>query len=520
MLLELHCHTHHYSSCSLVEPKTLVSQAVLRGLQGVVITEHRHLWSEDELVRLRQETEVDESFVLLSAQEVETDIGHVLLFGADVSVPDRIEVAALRKRFPNAALVWAHPFRYGRIPDAAALLAPCLDGIEIFSQNHTPKENYRGMLAWHQLKFTAISGSDTHSRAMAATFPTLFDHPVSTIQEVADEIKSGRCRPLYKEIPAAGSNIVVTRITIGTKGIDESRSNIVIKNVKNGNKWRQMKRTVNLITRLHKAGFSRGAYRVPGIIDVNDEAQVLIEESQRGKTLFELVKSVSEGIGQTYFRMAGQWLARLHSLKMRVGHTGRTIRKEQSRFESYLRSFEDTSNPRTGEVRKIIERVRIGEERLFEHDRQRFIQNHGDFHPKNIIIGQDLQHDISTLYVSVIDFDSSFTFVPAFDVGYFISQFMYQFHSYPTVLQRYRRDDFIEAYRSMTASLAASKVLQRYLVRSEKYEKAFDREVTLFELRANMSIASYLIKMGKGESDDMEWLMNRSLDLLDRLEAM
>jgi len=520
MLLELHCHTHRYSSCSLVEPKTLVSQAVLRGVQGVVITEHRYLWSEDEMLRLRQETEVDDSFILLSAQEVETDIGHVLLFGADVSVPDRVEVATLRNSFPDAALVWAHPFRYGRVPDDEALLAPCLDGIEIFSQNHTTKENYLGLLAWHRLKFTAISGSDTHSRAMAATFPTLFDHPVSTIREVAAEIKAGRCRPLYKEIPAAGSTIVVTRITIGTKGIDESRSNIVIKNIKNGSKWRRTKRTVNLITRLHKAGFGRGAYRVPGIIDVNDEARVLIEESQRGKTLFELVMSVSEGIGQTYFRMAGQWLARLHSLKMRVGHTSRTIRKERSRFESYLRSFEDNSNPHTGEVRKIIERVRIDEERLFEHDRQRFIQNHGDFHPKNIIIGQDLQHDISTLYVSVIDFDNSFSFVPAFDVGYFISQFMYQFHDHPSVLQRYRREDFLEAYRSMADSLAASKVLQRYLVRSEKNEKVFHREVTLFELRANMSICSYLIKMGKGESDDMEWLMDRSMDLLARLESM
>jgi hypothetical protein len=38
--------------------------------------------------------------------------------------------------------------------------------------------------------------------------------------------------------------------------------------------------------------------------------------------------------------------------------------------------------------------------------------------------------------------------------------------------------------------------------------------VAFFEARANMSIASFLIKVGKGESEDLVALVERSLALL------
>ena len=42
----------------------------------------------------------------------------------------------------------------------------------------------------------------------------------------------------------------------------------------------------------------------------------------------------------------------------------------------------------------------------------------------------------------------------------------------------------------------------------------FADEVRFFEARANMSIASFLIKVGKGESQDMEGLMERTREIL------
>ena len=45
----------------------------------------------------------------------------------------------------------------------------------------------------------------------------------------------------------------------------------------------------------------------------------------------------------------------------------------------------------------------------------------------------------------------------------------------------------------------------------EKYnEKTFHQEVTFFKVRTNLSIASYLIKVGKGESADMQRIIKDS----------
>ncbi|MDP7422775.1 MAG: PHP domain-containing protein, partial [bacterium] len=152
MLIELHCHTDLHSGCSIIDPETLVRQAIKQGLQGVVITEHHYQWNTEDITRLRERAEVDNTFLILAGQEVETDIGHVLVYGADQSISDRIELNELRQRYPSAALVWAHPFRYGKNPDGKALLNPFLDGVEIFSMNHSTKENCRGLTSWHEHK--------------------------------------------------------------------------------------------------------------------------------------------------------------------------------------------------------------------------------------------------------------------------------------------------------------------------------------------------------------------------------
>jgi aminoglycoside phosphotransferase (APT) family kinase protein len=74
--------------------------------------------------------------------------------------------------------------------------------------------------------------------------------------------------------------------------------------------------------------------------------------------------------------------------------------------------------------------------RIHSETGEGLVQNHGDFHPKNIIIGQDRGQDISTVFVSVIDFANTILFSPAFDVGYFVAQLRYQLREHPEVLER------------------------------------------------------------------------------------
>jgi len=497
MLLEMHCHTSRYSRCSQIDPVTLVRQVKEKGLQGVVITEHHYLWSDEELKALRVEAELDENFLILSGQEVETDIGHVLVFGATQTIKDAWSLEDLRGMFPEAALVWAHPFRDGNLPDSKKLLNPMLDAIEIFSINQTQKENYLGLKSWHEYKFTAISGSDTHAEGSAGIYPVQFDHPVFDIKGVAVEIKKSRARPFFKEIPKSGTNIVVTEITIGTKGGDESRNRIILKNILDDKKWESAKTSSGITAFLYRNGFGEGRFRVPGIIDVNEKERLIIEDGQRGKNLFDLLTHVNKLTGADYFALAAKWLARFHNKAIKQGDAEDGIKKERRRFDSYLNSFARVNSPHLRKIQPVIDFVKAREEEMFLKKKGSFILNHGDYHPKNIIIGQDLQQDATTLFISVIDFGNSIMFPRSFDVGYFLSQFQAQLYAYPEILKYCEEAYFIDTY----------------IKESDNIPEDFLKEVRLFKLRANLSIASYLIKVGKGQGPEMDALISRSLAL-------
>jgi 3',5'-nucleoside bisphosphate phosphatase len=423
---------------------------------------------------------------------VDTDIGHVLVYGSDRSVTDKISLKELRALFPEAALVWAHPFRNGKEPSGGQLTNPLLNGIEIFSLNHTVEENYRGLRAWHAFKFTALCGSDIHSEEKAGVFPTQFDHPVSTIQDVAREIRGARCRPFFKEIPKAGSDALVTEVTIGTKGSDELRHRIIVRHIIDDHKWKTAKKSVHLTERLHRHGFSGSSlFRVPRIIGVDESERLIIEEGQRGKSLFDVISDVSVEAGLRYFELSAHWLAELHNLRFRIDRSEDTMAKEEGRFAHYLNSFVETKNPHAETARRIVAFVKDHERTIIASRDDSFVQLHGDYHPKNIMIGRDKSHDPATQFISVIDFNNSLVFLPAFDVGYFLVQFACQMMGQERVLAAYTEDRFLAAYRS----------------RAKETAPDFSFLVNLFKLRAFLSIASYFIKVGKGESPEITQIM-------------
>ncbi|MDD5634310.1 MAG: phosphotransferase [Candidatus Omnitrophica bacterium] len=495
MLLEMHCHSSKHSSCSQIDPVSLVKSIVAKKLQGLVITEHSYLWAKEELMDLRREAEVDNSFIILAGQEAETDVGHVRVFGADKSITGNIKLADLKKLYPEAALVWSHPFRSGKVPTKEELLNPLFDAVEIFNSNQTIKENYLGLAAWHKYKFAAIGGTDTHSDAVAGSFPTQFDHPIENVNDLIREIKAARCRPFFKEIPKAGTNIIVTEITFGTKSEDETRDRVILKKFTDDGKWNKSRETLKIVKLLDEKNFNSKLFRVPKIIDVNESEKLIIEEGQRGSKLFDLLIQVKPEVGVRYFNMSAEWLAKFHNSGIVPFDAADPGRKEAKRFRSYAKAFEESGSPYLKEAEEVIGLIEKKEQGFFSKERQGFVLNHGDYHPKNIIIGQDKWQDITTLFISVIDFDNAMFFHRAFDVGYFLAQFENQFAQYPAITKNYKEKDFINAY----------------MRNSENLEENFLKHVDFFKIRANLSIASFLIRVGKGESIEMKNIMSKCM---------
>ena len=239
MILEMHCHTADHSSCSHVSAAEIAQRNFDIGLQGTVLTDHHYLWPIEEIAELRRRLRVPDYYVILSGQEVTTpELGDVLIYGADASIEKGASLKDVRRHFPDAAIIWAHPYRNESVPPRNKLFYPLIYGIEIFSSNHTIAESNRGLRDWHNLKFAAIAGTDTHALSYAGLYPTVFDHPVSTVAELAEEIRAGRCRHFFKEIPRSGSSSTrVTEITVGTGKSGDIRERYVIKKHRDFAAW-------------------------------------------------------------------------------------------------------------------------------------------------------------------------------------------------------------------------------------------------------------------------------------------
>ena len=116
-VFDLHVHTARGSSDSSLTPAQLVQRAREAGLDGVCLTEHGGGWTDREL----EEAFADSGVTVIRGLEVDTDAGHVLVFGLPAYVNGMHRIEELRSVVDRAggAMVSAHPFRnlFNRPPD-------------------------------------------------------------------------------------------------------------------------------------------------------------------------------------------------------------------------------------------------------------------------------------------------------------------------------------------------------------------------------------------------------------------
>ncbi|RJP19824.1 MAG: phosphotransferase [Candidatus Abyssobacteria bacterium SURF_5] len=489
MILEMHSHTSEHSVCSRIDAVSLVQAVHNMGFEGIVLTDHHYLWMPEEMEDLRRRAGIPEYFIILAGQEVATsDAGHVLVYGAERTLSEKTPLPAIRQEFPEAAIVWAHPYRNGHKPSPEGLTNPYRDAVEIFSSNHTVVELNRGVRDWHRHKFAATGGTDAHSTANVGRYPTIFEHPVKSIGDLAAEIRAGRCRPLYKEITRSRApHIEVVELVIGLKGANKVRENLVIKRYNRLDAWERGNRTSHILKELGRYSFHGGKFRVPRPLGSDAEELVLIEEGVRGRTLFERVLRADVEHARFYLQLAAQWLANLHNMKLQITPPDEFMETEPHRLAHYVSNSDRIDPKHARRISEITNHVLEAERVLYLHHPERMVQGHGDYHPKNLFIGQDNPDDSESSYISAVDFDDSYCMPPAFDVGTFITQFRSQFFHHRDVLKTVNEDFF----------------LATYLQYAEDAGDDFLAQVELFKARASLSIIYFLIKIGLGDSENL-----------------
>lgn len=177
-------------------------------IDGFVLTEHRHF---DPAVRY-DELSARYDVAVLHGAELETDVGHVLVYGitpglarrldfADVSLSHRELLQAVRDEGGAAVPAHAGRPRIGLWDHAQAgrVAFELVDAVETLNGGSSDEENRRALELAEGRGLAAVGGSDAHFVSAIGRCLTAFERPVTTTAELVAELAAGRCRAVTAE---------------------------------------------------------------------------------------------------------------------------------------------------------------------------------------------------------------------------------------------------------------------------------------------------------------------------------
>jgi predicted metal-dependent phosphoesterase TrpH len=215
MILDLHLHSDRSDdSRAPVEAylKLLRRKRDERPLDGIVLTEHRQFDPQRDF----RELEDRYGFLILNAAEIETDYGHVLVYGVNDDILARFDFADVRlpaqdvisevERLGGVALP-CHPGRPTVGMCAHYESRGPLDGViavEALNGGSKKGEDDRVRELMNRYGYAGFGGSDSHLVSFVGICATEFDAQIRTIDDLVQELRAGRCRPVdFRQRPAA-----------------------------------------------------------------------------------------------------------------------------------------------------------------------------------------------------------------------------------------------------------------------------------------------------------------------------
>ena len=213
MLIDLHTHTDPLSHDSLITPDQLIDLAKAAGIDGICLTEHDFFWEPDKARDLGRK----HNFLVIPGIEVNTEDGHVLVFGLEKYVygMHRIRELAALVDAAGGVMIAAHPYRRqlpfelrheGDWADALERAAanpayPLVAGLETYNGRGTPRENAFALALAERLDLPMVAGSDAHASADVGTCATEFDREITGLDDLIQELTAGRFRPAVLREP-------------------------------------------------------------------------------------------------------------------------------------------------------------------------------------------------------------------------------------------------------------------------------------------------------------------------------
>ena len=207
MILDLHLHSElSDDSRAPVEAylKILTRKREERPLDGIVLTEHRQFDTSREYRALEDQY----GFLILNAAEIETDYGHMLVYGVNPDILARFDFTNVRlpaqqvvtevARLGGIALP-CHPGRPNVGLCAHYETKPALAGVvavEAVNGGSRKGEDARVQELIARHGYRAYGGSDSHLVTFVGVCATEFEAPIRSMDDLVRELKGGRYRPV------------------------------------------------------------------------------------------------------------------------------------------------------------------------------------------------------------------------------------------------------------------------------------------------------------------------------------
>ncbi len=205
MVIDLHSHSYPKSDDSFMTVDELIEAAKGAKLDGICLTEHDAFWSVEEVNALSRR----HNFLVLPGCEINTDMGHVLVFGLKHYIFGLHKLSFLSATVQKlkAAVVAAHPYRRRFLEEPAketavrtemleragsdALFQIC-DAVEVLNGRGTATENRFSRDLGELLGAASTGGSDAHRVEQIGTAATFFPHSIRSLDDLIHELHAGR----------------------------------------------------------------------------------------------------------------------------------------------------------------------------------------------------------------------------------------------------------------------------------------------------------------------------------------
>jgi predicted metal-dependent phosphoesterase TrpH len=205
MILDLHNHSIR-SDDGKARVENYCQWIRKRGLplDGFVLSEHRQYDAASDYRALEEEF----GLVILKASEVETDYGHVLVFGVNEALLAAFDFARIDLPLPlvleaadraGAVAVPCHPGRpnVGLFAHYAARgPVPGVSIVETRNGGSRSGENELSEREAGRYGYRAIGGSDAHIVSHIGRCATRFEDPVRSADDLVAALRSGRYEPV------------------------------------------------------------------------------------------------------------------------------------------------------------------------------------------------------------------------------------------------------------------------------------------------------------------------------------